>query len=59
MSIDDIKGLNLGDMMSKANDMVSNMNPDQLKSMMGMYENMTDEQKKELMEKAKELGFKP
>jgi hypothetical protein len=58
ISPDDFKGLNIGDMMSKANEMVNNMNPEQLKSMMGMYENMTDEQKKDLMDKAKELGFK-
>jgi len=45
------------DMFKKAQEMMSQMDPDELKKMQDMIENMSDEEKEEMMEKAKGMGL--
>ncbi len=58
VTLDNFKGVNLEEMLQKANSMVDSMSSEQKEKMLSMYENMTDEEKQEMINKAKELGFK-
>ncbi len=44
-------------MMKKAQEMMSKMDPQELKKMQEMFANMTDEEKKEIFKKGKDLGI--
>ncbi len=54
---DMFKNMNMTDMMSAASSMMKNMKPDQINAMKDMYENLSEEEKKEIMDKAKGLGI--
>ncbi len=45
------------DMFKKAQEMMSQMGPDELKKMQEMVENMSDEEKEEMMKNAKGMGL--
>lgn len=48
---------NMGAMFEQAQDMMKNMSPEQLKAIQDMVANMTDDDKLEMMKKAKEMGL--
>lgn len=56
VDMSNLKGMNISKMMGAVSQMMKNMSPEQMNAIKGMYENMTDEQKKELMEKAKQFS---
>ena len=47
----------MGKLFSKAKGMLDNMSPEQVQGMMKMMQNMPESQKKEMMEKAKDMGL--
>jgi hypothetical protein len=50
-------GMDQADMMKQAQEMMSNMDPDELKRMQDMLMNMSPEEKENLMKKGKEMGL--
>lgn len=48
---------NTEDMMKQAQEMMSKMNPDELKRMQDMFMNMSEEEKEKIMKKGKEMGI--
>ncbi|MCP4600266.1 MAG: hypothetical protein GY847_07000 [Proteobacteria bacterium] len=52
-----LQGMDPSEMMATAAQMMQNMNPEQLESAKKMYENMSDEDRAQLMEQAKKMGF--
>lgn len=42
---------------AKAQEAIKNMSPEQMKSMQAMFENMTEEQRENIMKQGKNLGF--
>lgn len=48
---------NKEDMMKQAQDMMSNMSPEQMKEVQDMVANMSDEEKAQMMEQAKKMGL--
>jgi hypothetical protein len=49
----DLKGLNMGSMMSKASEMMKNMSPSQLAEIKTMYDKMSPEERAQLVNKVK------
>lgn len=47
----------LSAMMAQASEILKTMSPEQLKEMEALYQNMSVEQKEEMMEKAKQMGL--
>lgn len=52
-----LKGLDMGSMMAQAAALLKNLPPEQLQKYRDMFENMSDEEKQDLMNKAKNIGF--
>lgn len=50
-------GMDQASMFQKAQEMMSQMSPEELKRMQDMVANMTPEQKEEMMKKGKEMGI--
>jgi len=50
-------GMNQADMMKQAQEMLSKMDPAELKKMQDMLMNMSEEEKEEIMKKGKDLGL--
>ena len=48
---------NKEDMMKQAQDMMSNMSPEQMKEVQDMVANMSEEEKAKMMEQAKKMGL--
>ena len=57
MGPDVLKNLNFPEIMDKASEMVKNLKPEQLAEYKKMFMEMTEEERKEMMKKAKELGL--
>ena len=52
-----MKNMSFGGMMMEAARMLKNMSPDQIAKIKSMVENLSDEERQELMKKAKKMGF--
>lgn len=52
-----LAGMDLTKLVEQAQQMMATMTPEQLESVKGMYENMSDEEKAALVEQAKKLGM--
>ena len=52
-----LKGMDQDELMKKAQEFMSTMTPDQMEEMQKMYQNMSDEEKEEVMKKGKEMGL--
>lgn len=50
-------GINMGEMFKKAQEMMSQMSPEQIQNIQKMVSNMTPEQRAEMMKKAKDSGL--
>lgn len=50
-------GLNMSEMIAKAGEMMKSMDPQQLKSIQDLYQNMSEEDKKNILKKARDLGL--
>ena len=57
IDLGDLKNMNMSDIMAAATKMMQNMSPEQLKSIKGTYENMSDEERAALIENAKKMGL--
>ncbi|MBN2341165.1 MAG: hypothetical protein JXX29_07525 [Deltaproteobacteria bacterium] len=57
LDMSSLKGMNLTQMMGTVAKMMKQMSPEQMDAIKSMYENMSDEQKQDLMEKAKNFGM--
>lgn len=57
VSSDPFAGLDQNQMMQKAQEMMSKMDPAELKKMQDMFLNMSDDEKQEMMKKGKDLGI--
>lgn len=57
LDLSQLQNMNLAELMSTASELIKNMNPEQLAAIQAMYTDMSEEQKQELMKKAKELGI--
>ena len=55
LDLNNMKNMSLPQIMGMVGKMMKNMTPEQLQSIKGMYENMSDEQKSSIMEKAKDF----
>ena len=55
MDLNNVKNMSLPQIMAMVGRMMKNMTPEQLQSIKGMYDNMSDEQKSSLMDKAKDF----
>lgn len=55
--LSNLKGMNMPSMMGAVAKMMKNMSPEQMDSIKNTVENLTDEQKQDLMDKASKLGF--
>ncbi|MBQ48391.1 MAG: hypothetical protein CMP10_13305 [Zetaproteobacteria bacterium] len=56
-NLGDMKNMNMKDMFAQASAMMKNLNPQQLDAIKSMYENMDEDQKNEMMKKAKDMGM--
>ena len=52
-----LKGKSIPDMMAAATQMMQNMDPGQLEAIKDAYDNMSDEEKAQIMENAKKMGL--
>ena len=52
-----LEGMDPSQIMAAAAQMMQNMSPEQLEAAKQMYENMTDEERAQLLEQAKKMGF--
>ncbi|MFW7378531.1 MAG: hypothetical protein ACOH5I_06985 [Oligoflexus sp.] len=50
-------GMNLNDMMMKAQEMLKNMSPEQKEAIQNMYQGMSEEEKQSILKKAKDMGL--
>jgi hypothetical protein len=56
LDLNNIKNMSLPQMMGMVGKLMKNMTPDQMKSIKDMYDNMSDEQKSSILEKAKDFN---
>lgn len=50
--------INQADMMAQAQEMLSKMDPEEIKKIKDMYENMSESEKETMMKQAKDMGMK-
>ena len=57
MNLDFLKNLNLSELMSKAPDILKNLDPQQLSKMMEIYSQMSESERQDILKKAKDMGL--
>lgn len=57
LNMDSLKDMDQADLMSKVQEMMKSMSPEQMSEIKNMYENMSPEEKDEVMKKGKDMGL--
>ena len=57
IDLEALKGLGPKELMAKYNEIMSKMSPEQMNSVKSMYDNMSPEEKEEIMKKGKDMGL--
>jgi hypothetical protein len=57
INLDMFKGMDMSKLMSMASEMMKNMTPEQMEAVKKQYENMSDEERREMLENAKNSGL--
>jgi hypothetical protein len=57
LDLDSLKGMSQEELMGKVSNMMKEMSPDQQQGMMDMYQNMSEAEREEIMNKGKDMGI--